>query len=228
MTGAVPQSTAAGPALPPVDGHPIRRGAVAGAIATAMFLVVHALLIMPIWATTLPMIISGAVCGACIAWSYRRVTTVTRTRSWLAMNGAFIATLFGLGLVSMVGFEPAWTFAELNNADPPIGDLLAASPLMAGFTVVAATLVWLTSGPSRASALSILVTEALLVLLLGHNVAIIGLVDLSDEGPGLVLLMYGLVAFLGLAYALAYLAIDRGGGRVRARRSTRPTPGPKR
>ena len=150
-------------------------------------------------------------------------TTTGRPAPWLAMNGAFLATLFGLGLVSLIGFEPAWTFAELNTADPPIGDLFAAAlPLMTWFTVVAATLLWLAFGPSRASAVPILITEALLVLLLGHNVAIIGLVDLNDEGSGLVLVMYGLVAFLGLAYALVYLAIDWGRGRVQARRSAGP------
>ena len=49
-------------------------GAFAGAFSALVFTVVHQVLISSIWFALPAMLGAGAVCGACIAWSYRLVT----------------------------------------------------------------------------------------------------------------------------------------------------------
>ncbi|MGI9529823.1 MAG: hypothetical protein ACR2NG_08930, partial [Acidimicrobiia bacterium] len=170
----------------------VAKGATAGAIATTLFMIVHAYMILPIWDMTMPMLIAGAICGVCIAWSYVRAVDDSTASKWFAFNGAYILTLVALGIVSLLGFEPTWTFAELNTDDPPLGELFAeATPLMVGFAVIGAVPIWLSFTRKSSALPPILVTEAVLVLLIGHNVAIIGLVELTGEGWSLVGLMFG-------------------------------------
>jgi len=189
-------------------GQDVARGAAAGVIATALFMIVHAYAILPIWEMTVPMMIAGAVCGVCIAWSYVRASDERTAARWFAFNGAYLLTLVALGVVSLLKLEPSWTFAELNTDNPPIGELLAqATPLMIGFTVIGAIPIWLTFTRRWSALPPILLTEAVLVLLLGHNVAIIGLVDLTAEGWSFVGLMFALVIFLGTAYAAIYAVL---------------------
>jgi hypothetical protein len=184
-------------------------GAGSGAGATLLFLVVHHVAIMPIWFMAMPMLIAGAICGAAIAWSFPKTTHAPSIRTWAVFNGAYLVSLLALGIVSLLGFEPAWTFAELNVESPPLGDLFArAMPLMVAFSMIAAVPIWAAFGRRWESLVPILVTETLLVLLLGHNVAIIGLVDLTAEGWALLWLMFGLVAFLAVAYAVLAAALN--------------------
>ncbi|MGI9584996.1 MAG: hypothetical protein ACR2N7_05340 [Acidimicrobiia bacterium] len=191
-------------------GRRIGVGAAAGALATLSFMIVHHILIMPIWFMTAPMVIAGSVCGLAIAWSYARAIDQPSSRRWYGLNAAFLSTLLALGVVSLLGFEPAWTFAELNVDDAPLGDLFSrAVPIMIVFSIAGALVVWAAFGRKRAALIPILVTETLLVLLVGHNVAIIGLVDLTAEGWNLVWFMFALVAFLSVAYTLIFQALDR-------------------
>ena len=210
MTTTVAPHPDRGRRLAPATGIQVGLGAASGAVATLLFMVVHALLILPIWGMAMPMVVAGSLCGMSISWSHARATTDSSAASWLWLNGVYLTSLIVLGVVSLIGFEPTWTFAELNTDEPPLGELFgAALPLMAAFSLAAAAPIWLCFGRTRASIAPILVTEALLVFLVGHNVAIIGLVDLTAEGWSLVMFMFGLVAFLGIANAAAYLALTR-------------------
>lgn len=187
----------------------VAMGAAAGAIATALFMIVHAYAILPIWKMTVPMMVAGAICGLCIAWSYAKVADDRTAASWFALNGAYVLTLIALGVVSLVGFEPSWTFAELNSDNAPLGELFAeAIPLMVGFTAIGAIAVWLSFSRKWSALPPILLTEAALVLLVGHNVAIVGLVDLTKEGGSFVGMMFGLIILLGTTYAVIYAGLD--------------------
>ncbi|MGI9584135.1 MAG: hypothetical protein ACR2N7_00925 [Acidimicrobiia bacterium] len=180
----------------------VAAGAVGGVVTTAAFIVLHQLLISNIGEMFMPMAISGAACGAAISWSYAKLGRPDSTAMWFGLNGAYLATLLILGLASLIVFTPQWTFAELNVDDAPIGDLFSqAAPLMFVFSIVGAAVVFWSFGASRPSFFPILLAETLLVLLLGHNVAIIGLVELTSEGWSLVWLMLGLVAFFGVVFA---------------------------
>jgi len=111
-------------------------GALAGVIATLLFTAIHAVLILGIWDMLVPMSLSGALCGVSIAWSYSRAVEIPSVTNWITMNGAYIATIVALGAVSILWFEPTWTFAELSVAGAPLGELFSrAAPLMVAFTV---------------------------------------------------------------------------------------------
>lgn len=157
-----------------------------------------------------PMAISGAICGLSIAWSYRAVADHRSVATWFTLNAVYLGTLLALAVVSMLLFSPEWTFAELNVENPPLGELFSrVIPLMVGYTLCAALLVWALFGSVRSALVPIVVAEAFLVLLLGHNVAIIGLVSVPTGAWYLVREMLGLVAFLGVAYAGTYAALER-------------------
>ena len=139
-----------------------------------------------------------------------RWRNVRRRAGWFTLNAAYVGTLLALGVVSVMLYEPEWTFAELNVPNPPLGDLFTrVVPLMVIYTVGATLLVWASFGRVRSAFVPILVTEALLVLLLGHNVAIIGLVSIPAGSWYLVGEMLALVAFLGIVYAVACSALER-------------------
>ncbi len=185
-------------------------GAAAGVLAAALFVFLHGALISNIWSMLVPMAISGAICGFSIAWSYRAVADHRSAARWFTLNAAYLGTLLALSAVSVLLFNPEWTFAELNVENPPIGDLFSrVIPLMVGYTLGTALLVWAVFGRVRSALVPILVTEAFLVLLLGHNVAIIGLVSIPSGAWYLVREMLGLVAFLAVAYTLTYAALER-------------------
>ena len=217
MTDTAARIGAKDPSLKQRTATVVGRGAAAGAIATALFMIVHAYAILPIWEMAVPMMIAGSICGVCIAWSYVKATDEPTAARWFAFNGAYLLTLVALGIVSLLGFEPSWTFAELNTDDPPLGELFAkATPLMIGFTAIGAIAIWLCFTRRWSALPPILLTEAVLILLVGHNVAIVGLVDLTSEGWSLLGLMFGLTIFLGATYAVIYAVLHRIGRVLRS------------
>lgn len=201
------------PLSPPQAGSSRRTlliGALAGVIATLLFMALHAVLILAIWEMAIPMGVSGALCGSSIAWSYNRAVETPSMANWITMNGLYVATLVALGIVSLLWFEPTWTFAELSVEGAPLGDLFSrAVPLMVAFAFAGSLPVWGVFSLKLSALGPILVTQTLLVLLLGHNVAIIGLVDFSNGGWGTVGEMLGFVALIGAAFTVTFLAIDR-------------------
>lgn len=185
-------------------------GALAGVIATVLFMALHSLLILDIWNMLAPMSISGAVCGLSIAWSYVSAVETPSVTKWITLNAAYIATLVALGLVSMFWFEPTWTFAELSVEGAPLGDLFSrAAPLMVLFALFGALAIWAALGRKLRALGPVVTTEILLVLLLGHNVAIVGLVDFSIGGWASVGEMFGFVILLGAAFAGSFVALER-------------------
>ena len=77
---------------------------------------------------------------------------------------------------------------------------------MAAFTVIGGIALWAAFSRRASTLPSVLATVALLVLLLGHNAAIIGLVDIPAGGYYLVAEMLGLIIVLGVSFtAIALL-----------------------
>jgi hypothetical protein len=185
-------------------------GAAAGTVTTVLFIALHGALISTIWAMVVPMAISGGLCGLSIAWSYKKVADPSSMPHRFALNAAYLATLLALGVVSVALYEPEWALAELIVENPLLGDLFSrVVPLMVVYAIGASLAVWAAFGRVRSSLLPILVSEVLLVVLLGNNVAIIGLVDIPAGSWYLVVEMLGLVAFLGITYSVAFPVLDR-------------------
>jgi hypothetical protein len=185
-------------------------GAAAGAIAALTFAVVHALWITDIWFSLVPMMIAGAACGASIGWSYGRLF-VPSIRSWLLYNASYVIALAVLGMVSVALFEPRTTIAELLTLDGPPADLIGdALPLTIAFTIGTAVVLSLLFGRTAAAFGAILVTCSVLVVLLGLDVSIMGLVRIPTESLYLVVELAGLIVVLAGSFAAVTIALAWG------------------
>ncbi|MDH3943336.1 MAG: hypothetical protein OEV06_04490 [Anaerolineae bacterium] len=188
----------------------LRSGAVAGGVSTLAFTIIHDIFISDIWMMFPIMLVAGAVCGLCVAWSYRLLVTTPSTGSWLRYNLMYVG-LFGLlAAASELAFEPVTTVAALSAANEPAGELIAqALPMTVIFTLAAAVLItflygirWRLFGP-------VLLTCAVLVLFLGLNVSIIGLVAFPSSAYYLVAEMFGLILSIDLVYVLVFIGLER-------------------
>ncbi|MEZ4769478.1 MAG: hypothetical protein R2844_13750 [Caldilineales bacterium] len=154
-------------------------GAVAGAVSALAFTVIHDIFISDIWFSLVPMLAAGALCGLCIGWSYALLVRESSAGSWLRYNLLYVAMFALLGALSVLAFEPVTTMAAVVSANGPPDALIGqALPLTAAFTLGMAILVTLLyrAGWKRFGA--VLLTCVTLVLLLGLNVSVIGLVDI--------------------------------------------------
>lgn len=178
-------------------------GALGGVAATVVFTVVHALLINPIWFALPAMLVAGAVCGLCIAWSYRRVVEVPSRRSWWLYNLQYLVMFVLLGLVSLVVFDPVTTIPALLAAREPPRELIArALPMTGGFTLGAAALLSLRYRTGVRGAVSLFTTTVALVVLLGLNISTLGLVEVPTSAAGILGETLTLLVILGGAYAV--------------------------
>lgn len=188
----------------------LRSGALAGAVSAFAFTVLHHVLISDIWFALVPMLIAGAVCGLCLAWSHGRLYRPPSVASWVGYNGAYVVLLALLGVVSIMVFEPITTIPELIAANGPPEALIAqAMPLTIAFTLASAALIGLRRGRNAIDVASVLVTCAALVVLLGLNVSTLGLVHLPAGALSLVAQMFGLILVLDLVFVIVFLLLER-------------------
>jgi hypothetical protein len=177
-------------------------GAVAGALSAFVFCVIHQLLISSIWFAVGATLAAGAVCGACLAWSYALSITNQTLRSWIRYNALYVATLVGLGITSLVMFEPVTTIPELLKSNAPPRALIAqALPITALFTAGSATVLTVLYRPGWRGAGAILVTTVVVILFLGLNISILGLVFVPKA------LLYVLAEVLALTVSLALVYV---------------------
>ncbi len=183
-------------------------GALVGAGVVLGFIVIHGLWISDIWFNVGPMVFAGAACGLCIVWSYNSSVGEHTTRRWLAYNGSYVGLLMALGGASFLVLEPRFTMAEMMQADDALAQLIPpALPLMIAATLIGAVLLWVAFGRAPSAFAPILVTQAALVFLVGHNLAILGLVEMTSSLLNVFVEFIGLTLFLGAAFALATLLV---------------------
>lgn len=182
----------------------------AGAVSALAFTVIHDIFISDIWFSLVPMLAAGALCGLCIGWSYALLVRELSAGSWLRYNLLYVAMFALLGALSVLAFEPVTTMAAVVSANGPPDALIGqALPLTAAFTLGMAILVTLLyrAGWKRFGA--VLLTCVTLVLLLGLNVSVIGLVDIPRGSLYLVAEMFGLIVVLNAVYVVVFLALQR-------------------
>ena len=156
-------------------------GAAWGVVVVLGFTLAHDLFISDIWFNVGPMLFAGAVCGWCVAWSYRAAVPAHSTRFWLIYSGLYAGEMALLGAVSLLVLRPEFTMAELMVADDAFERLLPPSmPLILGAMLFGTLGMWWYYGRSRRALVPILVTQVLLVFLLGHQFAFLGLVESSS------------------------------------------------
>ena len=188
----------------------VRSGSIAGAVSALLFTAVHDVLISDIWFSVVPMVISGAVCGLCVAWSYARVTESPSVRSWTGFNLVYVCMFGVLGAISVAIFEPKTTVAALIAAnEAPTELILDAAPLTIAFTLAAAVVLGWRHARRPGDYGIILLTTGVLVVLLGLNVSVLGFVAIPLGAVYLVLEMFGLIAVINILYVLGFAALER-------------------
>ena len=188
----------------------IRAGAIAGVASSLLFTLLHQLLISDIWFSLPMMAIAGAACGIAVAWSYARLFPRPTITTWLTYNAIYLVMFVLLGIASLLAFEPTTTIAALIDANQAPGELIArAMPMTLLFTVATAALLSLLYGRSWPHFGALLACCTTLILLLGLNVSIIGLVEIPLGSAYLVLELFALIAALDLAYVAVFLALQR-------------------
>jgi hypothetical protein len=196
--------------------RPTRRillsGAVGGAATAVGFVALHHLLISDIWFSLVPMTLAGAVCGACLAWSYRLVLAPPAPASWVLYNLHFVLLFMLLGGVSFLLYEPAYTVAGLSaGIESPDALLRQVIPLSAAFGLVAGIVVSVAWARSARKATSLIITYVVLTVLLGHNAGILGMVHLDRGAVPLLAEFFGLIAIILAGNATAFLLLERRG-----------------
>lgn len=186
-----------------------RSGAAAGIVSTVGFTAIHDLFISDIWQTLPIMAVAGALCGLCIAWSYRLLQARPSVTGWLGYNLIYVAMLGLLGAASVVVFEPTTTLAAVIEAnEPPTELIMTAMPMTIAFALLAAATLSALYGRRWSQHAAIMITVTVLVLLLGLNISAIGLVDIPTDSTFLIVELFGLTLTLALLYAAVFIALE--------------------
>lgn len=185
-------------------------GAIAGAVSALIFTVIHDILISDIWSMLAIMLLGGAICGACLGWSYSLLVKQTSLRSWLAYNALYDGMFMLLGFVSVLIFEPVTSMTAVTSLNGPPDALIAqAMPVTAAFTLIMTLVISPIYGFSWPRFGAVLLTSVMLVLLLGLNVSVIGLVSIPRGSWYLVMEMFGLILTLNAVYVVVFSGLER-------------------
>lgn len=191
----------------------LRSGAIAGAVSAFAFAVIHDIFISDIWFSLPLMLAASALCGLCIGWSYGLVTPTTSPISWWRYNLLFVAALGLLGVVSVLVLEPVTTATAVSAANEPPHELIRqALPLTLVFTLAAALVIALLSGHKGrtwAGFGAVLLTCTVVVVLLGLNISIMGLVAFPHGSLYLIAEMFGLIVAIVGIFAAAFTGFER-------------------
>ena len=184
-------------------------GALSGAASVLFFTWVHDLFISNIWGMLVPMLIAGIICGGLISWSYT-VLVPPRLRGWLFYNFLYVSVFGLMAWLSVLIFEPITSMAELVNLNGPPDALIGeALPFTAVFTLVTALFITALYGFSGKKFAVILLTTVLLVLLLGLNVSVIGLVAIPRGSLFVIFEFFGLIVLLNIVFVLVFIVLER-------------------
>jgi len=185
-------------------------GAVAGAISTLAFTVIHDIFISDIWFAAPMMLFAGALCGLCIGWSYRRLVARPSVGSWLRYNLLYVTMLMLLGVASVIMFEPIVSMAALMALNGPPDELIRhALPMTIIFTVASSMVISRLYGRSWQHYGTVLLTSAVLVLLLGLNVSVLGLVSIPRGSFYLVAEFLGLIMVINVVFVAVFIWLAR-------------------
>ena len=175
-----------------------------------IFTIVHQIFISDIWFSIPIMLIAGALCGPSLGWSYGVLVSVPTLKNWLAYNLVYMAMFGILGAVSVAAFDPITTVEALIEVNESPNELIGkAMPLTVVFTFLMAGIVTVLSTRRWANFGSALLACVVLVLSLGLNVSIIGLISLPSGSLFLVVELFALILALGVVFAVAFAILER-------------------
>jgi len=184
-------------------------GSIAGAFSAFVFTYIHEIFISDIWFSITTMLISGALCGFSIAWTFHLLFKNHSLAEWWKYNLIYLALFILLGTLSAIIFKPVTTVAQLiTNNEPPRELIIQAAPMTIAFTLGSSLLISMLYSKKILHHLAVFLTCTLLVALLGLNVSFIGLVYFPNNMFYLILEMYLLMLVITLVYAGAFMLIQ--------------------
>jgi len=187
----------------------LRSGLVAGSFSAFTFAIIHDLFISAIWFSLPMMMVAGGVCGLCIAWTYRLSFKAFSLSSWLRYNALYVGMFALIGLVSVLTFEPIATIPELMVSNgPPVDLIKQALPTTVVSTLVMAAIIGRLYARKWTHFAAILLTCTVLVVLLGLNVSVIGLVNIPRSFAYLILELFGLILAINLVYVVVFAGLE--------------------
>ncbi len=185
----------------------MRSGAVAGAISAAAFALVHDLLISDIWFSLPLLLAAGIICGFCLGWTYGLLFDKPSLGSWFRYNALFVGLLASIAVVSDLVYEPVITLAKVMSG-PPGSLYLRAMPVTILTIFAISVIVFKLYGRKPMQFAAIILTSSVLVLFLGLNVSLMGLVFLPTDSLYLVAENFGLIFALGLVYFIVFALLE--------------------
>ena len=188
----------------------IRSGTIAGVISAFTFAVIHNLFISDIWFSLPILMVAGAICGLCVGWTYGLLLRETSSlRGWLQYNALYVGMFVFIGIVSVLLFEPVTTIAQLVQSNGPPDELFRqAMPITILSTLVMAAIIGRLYGRSLIHYAAILITCTALVLLLGLNVSVIGLISIPGSSLYLIAELFALILALNLVYTVVFAGLE--------------------
>ena len=201
----------------------MRSGALAGAVSAAVFALVHSLLISDIWFSLLMLLAAGLICGFCLGWVFGLLFDRPSLGNWFHYNALFVGLLALIAIVSELVYEPVITLAEVM-AGPPNHLYLRAMPVTILTTLAISAIVYKLYGRTTVQFVAILITSSVLVLFLGLNVSLMGLVSVPTESLYLVAENFGLILALGFVYFVVFAGLEWRGLTQNTARSARRVP----
>ncbi len=156
------------------------------------------------------MLLAGTLCGICLTWSYTLAVPAPTVGSWVRYNFLYLAMFVALGLTSLIAFEPVTTLAALLQVkEPPRALIGRALPVSGLFILATAALLSVIYRPGWRGAAGLLLTTGVLVLLLGLNISILGLVGVPRAALGVLLEVLALLMALAGIYVGVVVALNR-------------------
>jgi hypothetical protein len=187
----------------------IRTGIVAGAISAFSFALIHAIFISDIWFSLPMLLVAGAICGLCLGWTYGLLFEVPSIHTWLEYNALYVGMFVLIGIVSVLVFEPVTTIAILMASDQPPGYLFKqAMPMTIVSTLIMVAIIGRLYARTWVHYGAILLTCAVLVLLLGLNVSVIGLITIPRSSAHLIVELVGLILALNVVFAVVFVGLE--------------------
>lgn len=153
---------------------------------------------------------AGMVSGICIGLSYGLLFKIPSIVGWIKYNSLYILMFLLLGLTSIIIFEPVTTAAALMETNARPGELIeGALPVTAVFTISFAVILSLLYGQRLLHYGVILLTCTVLMIVLGLNVSILGLVDIPTGAFYLVMELFALIIVIMAVYAAAFIVLEK-------------------
>lgn len=184
-------------------------GAAAGIGSAVTFAWNHALLISDIWFFVVPMMVAGAICGLCIAVTFRVLVRSLSVGVWVLYNAAYVGLFALLGTLSVIVYEPITTIpALLALSGPPEHLFRQALPLTVAFGLGSAAVIAAVFGHRWWHLVPAVLTMVPLTLFLGLNISVMGLVEFPRSAWSVVALTFGLIVAIVVVYAAVFVALE--------------------